>query len=152
MVHVGTVERKLRKERVPQNSRSGQRSMQLLGLALPPLRFKSCVGEVDPSPPESQPFRISLPRVPKAKLCRKRSSYLYLLAFLLSARPSCQNAKKRGRAAADQATTTTVAAAVNSRAPTQPTHIALALRSETSPTFVPAWQRNSSANNGALCI
>ena len=45
---------------------------------------------------------------------------------------------------------TTVADAVNSRAPTQPTHIALALRSETSPTFVLAWQRNRSANNGML--
>ena len=29
-------------------------------------------------------------------------------------------------------------------------HIALALRSETSPTFVLAWQRNRSANNGML--
>ena len=58
--------------------------------------------------------------------------------------------KAPGRAAADQAATTTVAAAVNSRAPTQLTHIALALRSETSPTFVLAWQRNRSANNGML--
>ena len=43
-------------ERVPQISRSGQRSMQLLGLALPPLRFKSCMGEVEPPPLESQSF------------------------------------------------------------------------------------------------
>ena len=33
-------------------------AIQLLGLALPPLRFKSCVGEVEPPRPESQPFRI----------------------------------------------------------------------------------------------
>ena len=64
--------------------------------------------------------------------------------------PPAKMPKKRCRAAADQAATTTVAAAVNSRAPTQPTHIALALRSETSPTFVLAWQRNRSANNGML--
>ena len=61
--------------------------------------------------------------------------------------PKCQNARpcclRPGRQ-------TTVADAVNSRAPTQPTHIALALRSETSPTFVLAWQRNRSANNGML--
>ena len=61
--------------------------------------------------------------------------------------PKCQKARpcclRPGRQ-------TTVADAVNSRAPTQPTHIALALRSETSPTFVLAWQRNRSANNGML--
>ena len=62
--------------------------------------------------------------------------------------PKCQ--KARPCCPADQAATTTVAAAVNSRAPTQPTHIALALRSEISPTFVLAWQRNRSANNGML--
>jgi hypothetical protein len=61
--------------------------------------------------------------------------------------PKCQKARpcclRPGRQ-------TTVADAVNSRAPTQPTHIALALRSKTSPTFVLAWQRNRSANNGML--
>ena len=100
------------------------------------------------------------PSCPDALIC-VRATFCYLLAFLLKyscvARAktkkrgwcSCQNAKKRpcclrpGRQ-------TTVADAVNSRAPTQPTHIALALRSETSPTFVLAWQRNRSANNGML--
>ena len=66
---------------------------------------------------------------------------------LLALLPKCQKAwpccLRPGRQ-------TTVADAVNSRAPTQPTHIALALRSETSPTFVLAWQRNRSANNGML--
>ena len=98
-----------------------------------------------------------LPRC--ADLCQF-PTFCYLLGFLLSARLSCQNAKKRGRrscqnakmrgrAASDQAVkppwlTLSIAARPPSR------HIALALRSKTSPTFVLAWQRNRSANNGML--
>ena len=85
---LGTVERIA--ERVPQNSRSGQRSMQLLGLALPPLRFKSCMGEVEPPPLESQSFAFHVfrntivPRsaegetVPKAKSVESENHLLRL--------------------------------------------------------------------------
>ena len=88
------------------------------------------------------------PSCPDALIC-VRATFCYLLAFLLSARRSCQMPKSAA-VLPPPGRQTTVADAVNSRAPTQPTHIALALRSETSPTFVLAWQRNRSANNGML--
>ena len=104
-------------------------------------------GAVTPSCPDAlicvSPHFLLPPRVPTlrpALLPKCQKARPALLPKCQKARPCCLGPGRQ----------TTVADAVNSRAPTQPTHIALALRSETSPTFVPAWQRNRSANNGML--